>query len=58
MQGMNVDWQAAPASPSSYVVKKILRLDIPVDSYPNVSYAIQLGMLFDILTIECASINF
>lgn len=38
MQGMNVDWQAAPASPSSYVVKKILRLDIPVDSYPNFNF--------------------
>ncbi|XP_002533340.2 KH domain-containing protein At2g38610 isoform X2 [Ricinus communis] len=37
-QGMNVDWQAAPASPSSYIVKKILRLDIPVDSYPNFNF--------------------
>ncbi|CAN0870731.1 KH domain-containing protein SPIN1 [Linum grandiflorum] len=31
---MNMDWRA-PASPNSHVVKKILRLDIPVDSYPN-----------------------
>jgi hypothetical protein len=36
---MGIDWQAAPASPSSHIVKKILRLDIPVDSYPNVSEA-------------------
>ncbi|CAN1152045.1 KH domain-containing protein At2g38610 [Linum perenne] len=37
-EGVNMDWQAAPTSPNSYVVKKILRLDIPIDSYPNVSY--------------------
>ncbi|KAJ6758281.1 hypothetical protein OIU74_027383 [Salix koriyanagi] len=37
-QGMSIDWQAAPASPSSHIVKKILRLDIPVDSYPNFNF--------------------
>ncbi|CAN0870737.1 KH domain-containing protein At2g38610 [Linum grandiflorum] len=35
--GMNMDWRA-PASPNSHVVKKILRLDIPVDSYPNFNF--------------------
>jgi protein quaking len=34
---MNMGRQAAPASPSSYIVKRVLRLDIPADSYPNVS---------------------
>lgn len=34
--GMTMDWQGAPASPSSYTVKRILRLEIPVDTYPNV----------------------
>ena len=34
---MTMDWQGAPGSPSSYTVKRILRLEIPVDSYPNVS---------------------
>ncbi|PPR82216.1 hypothetical protein GOBAR_AA38506 [Gossypium barbadense] len=33
--GMTMDWQGAPASPSSYNVKRILRLEIPVDTYPN-----------------------
>ncbi|XP_020224896.1 KH domain-containing protein At2g38610 isoform X2 [Cajanus cajan] len=33
--GMTMDWQVAPASPSSYTVKRILRLEIPVDTYPN-----------------------
>ncbi|GJR88384.1 KH domain-containing protein, partial [Tanacetum coccineum] len=33
-----MDWQGAQASPSSYTVKRILRLDIPVDSFPNVSF--------------------
>ncbi|KAK1373433.1 hypothetical protein POM88_029626 [Heracleum sosnowskyi] len=28
--GMTNDWQAAPGSPSSFIVKRILRLDIPV----------------------------
>lgn len=35
--GMTMDWQGAPASPSSYTVKRILRLEIPIDSFPNVS---------------------
>uniref|UniRef100_A0A7N0ZX47 K Homology domain-containing protein n=1 Tax=Kalanchoe fedtschenkoi TaxID=63787 RepID=A0A7N0ZX47_KALFE len=36
--GMSMDWQGAPASPSSYPVKKILRLEIPVDAYPNFNF--------------------
>uniref|UniRef100_A0A6V7QSB5 K Homology domain-containing protein n=1 Tax=Ananas comosus var. bracteatus TaxID=296719 RepID=A0A6V7QSB5_ANACO len=38
-QGMNMEWQGgAPPSPSSYIVKKILRLEIPVDAYPNFNF--------------------
>lgn len=33
-----VGWQGAPQSPSSYIVKKIFRLEIPTDTFPNVSY--------------------
>ena len=40
-QGMTMDWQAAPGSPSSYIVKRVLRLEIPVDSYPNVSCSVR-----------------
>ncbi|XP_047982369.1 KH domain-containing protein At3g08620-like isoform X1 [Salvia hispanica] len=36
--GMTMDWQGAPASPSSYTVKRILRLEIPVDSFPNFNF--------------------
>ncbi|KAL0844524.1 hypothetical protein Bca101_017770 [Brassica carinata] len=36
--GMTMDWQSAPGSPSSYTVKRILRLEIPVDSYPNFNF--------------------
>ncbi|KAA8517615.1 hypothetical protein F0562_015089 [Nyssa sinensis] len=36
--GMTMDWQGAPASPSLYTVKRILRLDIPVDTYPNFNF--------------------
>ncbi|MQL78394.1 hypothetical protein Taro_010809, partial [Colocasia esculenta] len=33
-----MDWQDAPPSPSSYIVKKILRLEVPVDKYPNFNF--------------------
>ncbi|KAG7027519.1 KH domain-containing protein, partial [Cucurbita argyrosperma subsp. argyrosperma] len=36
--GMTMDWQSAPASPSSLTVKRILRLEIPVDTYPNFNF--------------------
>ncbi|EXB75319.1 KH domain-containing protein [Morus notabilis] len=36
--GMTMDWQGAPASPSSYTMKRILRLEIPVDTYPNFNF--------------------
>ncbi|GAV58596.1 hypothetical protein CFOL_v3_02129 [Cephalotus follicularis] len=35
---MNMDWQVTPPGTSSYITKKILRLDIPVDSYPNFNF--------------------
>ncbi|KAK4370287.1 hypothetical protein RND71_009762 [Anisodus tanguticus] len=37
-QGMPIDWQATPGSPSSFVVKRVLRLDIPVERYPNFNF--------------------
>ncbi|KAG8493028.1 hypothetical protein CXB51_010411 [Gossypium anomalum] len=36
--GVTMDWQGAPASPSSYTVKRILRLEIPVDTYPTFNF--------------------
>ncbi|TKY47283.1 KH domain-containing protein [Spatholobus suberectus] len=38
VHGLNMDWQSAPVVPSSPIVKKILRLDIPKDSYPNFNF--------------------
>ncbi|XP_047158030.1 KH domain-containing protein SPIN1-like isoform X2 [Vigna umbellata] len=38
MQGLNMDWQTSSVVPSSPIVKKILRLDIPKDSYPNFNF--------------------
>ncbi|KAK4749535.1 hypothetical protein SAY87_026984 [Trapa incisa] len=35
---MSMDWQGAPASPSSFTVKRILRLEIPVENYPNFNF--------------------
>lgn len=31
-------WQGPPQSPSSYIVKKILRLEVPTETYPNVCF--------------------
>ncbi|KAL3531586.1 hypothetical protein ACH5RR_005107 [Cinchona calisaya] len=36
--GMTMDWQGAPASPSAHTVKRILRLEIPVDTFPNFNF--------------------
>ncbi|KAE8653803.1 KH domain-containing protein [Hibiscus syriacus] len=36
--GVTMDWQGAPASPSSYTVKRILHLEIPVDTYPTFNF--------------------
>ena len=38
VQGLSMDWQTSPVVPSSPIVKKILRLDIPKDSYPNFNF--------------------
>ncbi|CAI9107184.1 OLC1v1006482C1 [Oldenlandia corymbosa var. corymbosa] len=36
--GMTVDWQSSGGSPNQYVVKRVLRLDIPVDRFPNFNF--------------------
>ncbi|KAL7201290.1 hypothetical protein ACSBR1_033070 [Camellia fascicularis] len=36
--GITMDWQAAPGSPSAYIVKRVLRLEIAVGSYPNFNF--------------------
>jgi hypothetical protein len=36
VKGQNMDFQTSPVVPSYHTVKKILRLDIPKDGYPNV----------------------
>ncbi|XP_006655420.1 KH domain-containing protein SPIN1-like [Oryza brachyantha] len=33
-----ISWQGSPQSPSSYIVKKILRLEIPTDAFPNFNF--------------------
>ncbi|CAA3020152.1 KH domain-containing At3g08620-like isoform X1 [Olea europaea subsp. europaea] len=37
-QGMNIDWQLAWGSPRSFVVKRVMRLELPVDRYPNFNF--------------------
>lgn len=53
VQGRTMDWQAAPGSPSTYIVKKVLRLEIPVDSYPNVSYAPSISSYYALMKYDC-----
>ncbi|KAI4306308.1 hypothetical protein L6164_029594 [Bauhinia variegata] len=36
--GINIDWQTSPVISSSPTVKRIMRLDIPKDSYPNFNF--------------------
>ncbi|WVY91627.1 hypothetical protein V8G54_037141 [Vigna mungo] len=40
VQGLNVDWQASGV-PNSNIVKRILRLDIANDNYPNVRRSVE-----------------
>ncbi|KAH7672453.1 protein quaking protein [Dioscorea alata] len=37
-QAMAMDWQGTLGNSNSYLVKKIMRLDIPVDAYPNFNF--------------------
>ncbi|XP_042453598.1 KH domain-containing protein SPIN1-like isoform X3 [Zingiber officinale] len=37
-QGVAIDWQGALTSPKSCIIKKVLRLEIPVDTYPNFNF--------------------
>lgn len=38
VKGLNMEWQTSPINSNSHTVKKILRLDIPKDSYPNFNF--------------------
>ncbi|XP_074587081.1 KH domain-containing protein SPIN1-like isoform X2 [Curcuma longa] len=37
-QGVAIDWRGALTSPNSCMIKKVLRLEIPVDTYPNFNF--------------------
>lgn len=57
-----MDWQGAPPSPGSYIVKKIIRLEVPVDSYPNVlpsaTCAVYPSAINDVPFLICSSLSF
>lgn len=36
-QASSLGWHAAPGVSTNPVVKKVVRLDVPVDKFPNVS---------------------
>lgn len=35
-QASSLGWHRAPGIPTTPVVKRVIRLDVPVDKYPNV----------------------
>lgn len=37
-QASSLGWNAAPGAPTSPVVKKVVRLDVPVDKFPNYNF--------------------
>ncbi|URD99759.1 KH domain-containing protein [Musa troglodytarum] len=41
-EGVTMDWRGAPTSPNSCIIKKILRLEIPVDTCPNFNFVSRL----------------
>jgi len=60
--GTSMDWQGAPPSPGSYIVKKIIRLEVPVDSYPNVlpptTGAVYPSALNNVSVLICSTLKF
>lgn len=38
-EDVTMDWRGAPTGPNSCIIKKILRLEIPVDTCPNVCHS-------------------
>ena len=36
-QASNMGWHGAPGIPTIPIVKRVVRLDVPVDKFPNVS---------------------
>ncbi|KAF8411942.1 hypothetical protein HHK36_004500 [Tetracentron sinense] len=37
-QGSSMGWHGTPGVPSSHAVKKVIRLDVPVDKFPNYNF--------------------
>lgn len=45
-QAPPVGWHGAQGVPTTPIVKKVIRLDVPVDKYPNVSQICVLSLQF------------
>jgi len=54
LQASSMDWNGAPALVGTPIVKKVVRLDVPVDKYPNVCVAFVNSFL---LTWLCHILN-
>lgn len=57
-----VGWIGMPGLPNPPIVKKVIRLDVPVDKYPSVSckslakFVIRIGVVLEFKSIERCSI--
>ena len=38
IQAASMGWPGLPGVPTTPIVKRVVRLDVPVDKYPNVRY--------------------
>lgn len=45
-QAPPVGWHGAQGVPTTPIVKKVIRLDVPVDKYPNVGQICVLSLQF------------
>lgn len=54
-QAPPVGWPGAQGIPATPVVKRVVRLDVPVDKYPNVSqnFALELQLILNFL-FQCS----
>lgn len=44
-QGVAPDWRGASPSAASCIMKKILRLEVPVDAYPKVGHILNFNLI-------------
>lgn len=44
LQNPPMGWTGVPPIPVTPIVKRVVRLDVPIDKYPNVSYDVYIDI--------------